>query len=228
MLSQNIEDPSFRNFAPWLQKFATACRDSFIPFSDTNHNGRSSSSTNARAQGHNSKTPFVKPSFQSSLYPEKKGCVYLGSCKHFKAFSPIDRKNYAKKYHLCFNCLKGQNFNDCKSTKVCQHPGCMKKKHHTLLHNDRQGQNQIQSSTLSTLRLLNPGLRPIVPVTVSSGGKTADVFALLDTGRSVSLITKKIAEHLVGHLPESSPILLEGVNTTSTVAAISLDLTIAP
>ena len=127
VLSQNIEDPSFRNFAPWLQKFATACRDSFIPFSDTNHNGRSSSSTNARAQGHNSKTPFVKPSFQSSLYPEKKGCVYLGSCKHFKAFSPIDRKNYAKKYHLCFNCLKGQNFNDCKSTKVCQHPGCMKK-----------------------------------------------------------------------------------------------------
>ena len=44
----------------------------------------------------------------------------------------------------------------------------------------------------------------------------------------MSLITKKIAEHLVGHLPESFPILLEGVNTTSTVAAISLDLTIAP
>ena len=102
------------------------------------------------------------------------------------------------------------------------------KKHHTLLHIDRQGQNQIQSSTLSTSWLLNPGLRPTVPVTVSSGGKTADVFALLDTGSSVSLITKKIAEHLVGHLPESSPILLEGVNTASTVAAISLDLTIAP
>ena len=65
-------------------------------------------------------------------------------------------------------------------------------------------------------------------MTVSSGGKTADVFALLDSGSSVSLITKKIAEHLVGHLSESSPILLEGVNTTSTVAAISLDLTIAP
>ena len=227
VLSQNIKDPSLRNFAPWLQNFATVCRDSFIPFSDTNHNGRSSSSTNARAQGHNSKTPFVKPSSQFSLCPEKKGCVYLGSCEHFKAFSPIDRKNYAKKYHLCFNCLKGHNFNDCKSTKVCQQPGCMKK-HHTLLHIDRQGQNQIQSSTLSTSRLLNPGLRPIVPVTVSSCGKTADVFALLDTGNSVSLITKKIAEHLVGHLPESSPILLEGVNTTSTVAAISLDLTIAP
>ena len=102
------------------------------------------------------------------------------------------------------------------------------KKHHTLLHIDRQGQNEIQSSILSTSRLLNRGLRPIVPVTVSSDGKTADVFALLDTSSSVSLITKKIAEHLVGHLPESSPILLEGVNTTSTVAAISLDLTIAP
>ena len=62
VLSQNIKDPSLRNFAPWLQNFATACRDSFIPFSDTNHNKRSSSSTNARAQGHNSKTPFVKPS----------------------------------------------------------------------------------------------------------------------------------------------------------------------
>ena len=65
-------------------------------------------------------------------------------------------------------------------------------------------------------------------VTVSSGGKTADVFALLDTGSSVSLITRNIAEGLVGQLPESSPILPEGVNTTSTVAAISLDLTIAP
>ena len=86
VLSQNIIDPSLRNFAPWLQNFATACRDSFIPFSDTNHNGRSSSSTNARAQGHNSKTPFVKPSSQSSLCPEKKGCVYEGAAsisKHF-------------------------------------------------------------------------------------------------------------------------------------------------
>ena len=66
------------------------------------------------------------------------------------------------------------------------------KKHHTLLHIDREGQNQIQCSTLSTWRLLNPGLRPIVPVIVSSCGKTADVFALLDTGSSESLITKKI------------------------------------
>ena len=168
MLPQNIKDPSLRNFAPWLQNFTTAC-DSFIFFSDTKHNSRSSSSTNARPQGHNSKTPFVKPSSQFSLCPEKKSCVYLGSCGHFKAFSPIDRKNYAKKYHLCFNCLKGHNFKDYKSTKVRQQPGCMKK-HHTLLYIDRQGQNQFQSSTLSTSRLLKPGLRPIVPVTVSSGG----------------------------------------------------------
>ena len=87
VLWQNIKDPSLRNFAPSLQNFATACRDTFIPFSDTYHNGRSSSSTKARAQGHNSKTPLVKPSSQSSSCPEKKGCFYLGSCEHFKAFS---------------------------------------------------------------------------------------------------------------------------------------------
>ena len=141
--------------------------------------------------------------------------------------SPMNRKNYAKKFHLCFNCLKGHNFNDCKSTKICQQPGSMKR-HNTLLHIDRQGHNQIQTSSLSASRLLTTGIRPIVPVTVLSGGKTADCFALLDTGSSVSLITRKIAESLVGKLPDSSPILLESVNTTSLVAAMSLDLTIAP
>ena len=113
---------------------------------------------------------------------------------------------------------KGSNFNDCKSTKVCQRPGCMKK-HHTLLHIDRQGHNQTPSSTLSFLRLLSPGIRSIEPVTVSSGRSSRS---------SVSLITKNFAEGLVGHLPESFPILLEGVSTTSTDTAISLDLTIAP
>ena len=70
----------------------------------------------------------------------------------------------------------------------------MYEKHHTLLQIAKQRHNQFQSSTLSTLRLLTPSIRPIVPATVSSGGKTADVFLLLDTGSSVSLITRKIAE----------------------------------
>ena len=97
-----------------------------------------------------------------------------------------------------------------------------------MLRIDRQGQNQFQSSTLVTSRLLNPGLCPTVCVNVSSDSETADVFALLDTGSSVSLITRKTAELLNGHLPESFNILLGGVNTTSTLAAVSLDLTIAP
>ena len=131
MLPQNVKDQSIGNFAAWLRNFATTCRDSFMPFSGTNQNGPSSSSTNARTQGHNSKTPFIKPSSaQPSLCPEKKGCVYLGSCEHFKAFSPIKRKNYAKKFHFCFNSLKSYSFNNCKSTNVCQQPGCMKR-HHT-------------------------------------------------------------------------------------------------
>ena len=93
------------------------------------------------------------------------------------------------------------------------------KKHHTLLHIDRQGHNQTSSSTLSTLRLLSPGIRSIEPVTVSSDRSSRS---------SVSLITKNFTEGLVGHLPESFPILLEGVSTTSTDTAISLDLTIDP
>ena len=106
VLSQNIKDPLLRNVAPRLQNFATTCRDSFIPFSDTNQNGRSSSSSNARNHGNNSKASFVKPSSSQSIScPEKTRCVYLGSCEHFKAFSPIERKNYAKKCDLCFNCL---------------------------------------------------------------------------------------------------------------------------
>ena len=114
VLPQNVKDQSVGNFAPWLRNFATTCRDNFMPFSGTNQNGPSSSSTNARTQGRNSKTPFIKPSSaQPSLCPEKKGCVYLGSCEHFKAFSPIKRKNYAKKFHFCFNSLKGYNFNNC-------------------------------------------------------------------------------------------------------------------
>ena len=182
----------FLGFTTSLQHVVTAL---FLSLTLIKTNGRSSSLTNARTKDHNSKTLFVKPfSSQSSSSPEKKGCVYLGSCEQLKAFSPINRKNYAKKkFHLFFNCLKGHNFNDCKSTKVCQQPGCMKR-HHTLLHTDRQGHNEIQSSRLSTLRLLIPGIRSMVSVTVSLGGKTADVFALLDTYSSVSLITMNFAE----------------------------------
>ena len=69
---------------------------------------------------------------------EEKGCVHLGSGEHFKAYFPKHRKNYAKKFHLCFNYLKGHNFKDCMSMKVCQQPGCTKK-HHILLHIDTQG-----------------------------------------------------------------------------------------
>ena len=104
----------------------------------------------------------------------------------------------------------------------------MKSSTHASLQLAKLGHNQFQSSTLSTLRLLTPSIRPIVPATVSSGGKTADVFPLRDTGSSVSLTTREIAECLVDQLSESPSILLEGVNTTSTVAAISLDLTNAP
>ena len=67
-------------------------------------------------------------------------------------------------------------------------------KHHTFFHFDKQGHYQMQSLTLSTLRLLTPGIRPIVPAVVSSGGKTAEVLLLQDTGSSVSSITIKNAK----------------------------------
>ena len=145
-----------RPVAQQSSNIATVCRESFIPFSDSNRNGRSSLSTNARTRGHNSKTPFVKPSPQSNFAWRRKVVftwVDASISKHFLHYTT----NYAKKFHLFFNCLKGHNFNDCKSTKVCQQPGCMNK-HHTLLHVDRY-----------QILLLTSGIRPNMPVTVSSG-----------------------------------------------------------
>lgn len=63
------------------------------------------------------------------LCPNQQHPLYI--CKVFNAMTVEKRYQFARKHHLCFNCLKKHNLSECKSTITCK---TCSQKHHSLLH----------------------------------------------------------------------------------------------
>lgn len=70
-----------------------------------------------------------KSSLNCVLCPDKQHPLY--TCPNFNTLAVNSRFDLAKKYHLCFNCLKKHTKNDCKSKSTCKN---CNKRHHSLLH----------------------------------------------------------------------------------------------
>ena len=118
---------------------------------------------------------------------------------------------------LCYNCLGHYAFKDCKSETTCPIEGCHRR-HHTLLHRDQQ---PAVTSTVNTRRH-QPGIVPIVHVTVSYGNNRLSTYALLDSGFSVTLLAESAAKQLKPNLQGNQPLSVSGNNTVAEIQVATL------
>ena len=156
--------------------------------------------------------------------PQNQQCPLLRQCEHFRHLSVSQRMEHVKKLKLSFNCLSPHLFKDCKSTTTFRQPGC-DKHHHTLLHHDRQPATITATTTLNRA-MRSPSLLPILPVTLSSGSRTLNTYALLDSGSSLTLLTDAVARQLVPDLEPNETITVAGVHSTNQPLVASLQVTI--
>jgi hypothetical protein len=92
----------------------------------------------------------------TSLDGDQKKCRACGEshalyvCPVFKVASVEERLEMVKAARLCFNCLNGRHtVNNCRSTRVCDVPGCGKK-HSKFLHRIRHGVQQSEAAVRQT------------------------------------------------------------------------------
>ena len=74
----------------------------------------------------------------------------------------------------------------------------------------------------------SPSLLPILPVTMSSGSRTLDTYALLDSGSSLTLLTDAAARQLVPALKPNETKTVAGVHSTNELLLAYLQVTIGP
>ena len=125
---------------------------------------------------------------------------------------------------LCIHRLGPQHFKDCNSTTTCRQPGCHKR-HHKLLHQDRQTVTITATTTLNrSLRL--PSWLPILPVTLPNDLRTSDTYALLHSGSSPTLMTNAAARQLLLDLEHNETTTVAGVHSTDELSVAALQVTI--
>ena len=223
-LAAKVERPTLSQIAEWIEEYANACED--LPnittkLPDTNYAHNSSD----RQKAKNSQQQ-VDVKIKKDFCPQNQHCPLLRQCEHFRHLSLSQRLEHVKKLKLCFNCFSPYLFKDCKSTTTCRQSGC-DKRHHKLLHQDRQPATITATTTLNrAIRL--PSLLPILPVTLSCGSRTLDTYALLDSGSSLTLLTDAAARQLVPDLEPNGTITVAGVHSTNELLVASLQVTIGP
>ena len=87
-----------------------------------------------------------------------------------------------------------------------------------MLHRDQQ---PAVTSTVNTRRH-QPGIVPIVHVTVSYGNNRLSTYALLDSGFSVTLLAESAAKQLKPNLQGNQPLSVSGNNTVAEIQVATL------
>ena len=124
----------------------------------------------------------------------------IWKCEKFKKMNVEERGQKAKDLKLCFKCLSdAHQMRNC-SGRLCDVDGC-KKPHHRLLHRPYKSEEQKRNvekvnevSNLSSMK--SSGVLPVVPVTIGSGSTTLKVFALCDSGASLSFVNESLMKAL--------------------------------
>ena len=131
--------------------------------------------------------------------------LYL--CPSYKAMTPDQKQSHVRSHNLCFNCLyPGHKIKNCKNTGKCHK---CSKSHHTSLHREIPTVTANQSSATTqdsrkasdtvsinaSFSLLEPMLQMTSQVILEGpDGKQLLVRALLDSGASISLVTRRVAK----------------------------------
>ncbi|XP_071577042.1 uncharacterized protein [Temnothorax nylanderi] len=162
---------------------------------------------------------------------------FLSACPDFHNKSVAQRRDLAKKYHCCYNCLSTRHTRDaCSSKNTCRQ---CQQKHHTLLHTtdvNSNGSSTSESSPSSTetktdstdevtSHLLSHTsfsksniLLATAWIKVSGlNGRHSIVRALLDQGSVTTLITERLAQRL--RLPRTRvSVSITGIGETAATA----------
>ena len=156
----------------------------------------------SRQRGNQFKTP------KGSQYPPCKHVCklcnnnhYAYSCTVFENMSVAQRLDHVRSSNLCQNCLKpGHASTDCRSEYRCR---VCRGEHNTMVHLDGsvstpQHVSGNTNHVTTPTDVLHKGKLLMTCQVVVTGptGKSLLVRALLDSGSTVSLITKKVAKNI--------------------------------
>ncbi|XP_064631624.1 uncharacterized protein LOC135489923 [Lineus longissimus] len=132
----------------------------------------------------------------------------LFKCKQFQDMSLEDKHKYVKSNRLCYNCLRASHMaKSCTSPVRCRVQGCGGS-HHTLLHRTardvtppmEEAKGSQMSNTCYSMKEGHPSKgRPhfqLVPVFVSTNGRSLPTVAMLDSASQLTIIHQSLAKEL--------------------------------
>ena len=166
------------------------------------------------------------PSFKRSncsLCNGDKHSLYL--CPTYISMSVENRSNYVRSAHLCFNCFGyGRMTRECHNTGGCKK---CSKVHHTTLHRETAPSCStepapylfpLETASVNTVgsKTAQAMLQMTSQVILESlSGKKLTAQALLDTGASISLVTRRVVQCLQLH-KNPQDLLISGAQGSTT------------
>ena len=119
----------------------------------------------------------------------------LWQCDEFQKKSIPDRRKLIHEKKCCYNCMSPKHsVKECRSRVSCRH---CKKRHHSSLHDPNYANSNDTPEVESNYGKSNfHTYLQVIPVTVSNGGESIEVNALLDTGSDTTLIKSSLASRL--------------------------------
>ena len=141
----------------------------------------------------------------------------IWACDTFKKQSVEERRETIKNLKRCYLCLRtGHGVKDCKM-RPCDIDGCGKK-HNKMLHQSHIEENSAEeeaSNVASAMKIVkeNKGTLPVIKVRVRNGENHADVWALSDSGSTISMIDEALMNDL-DLKGENVKLSLAGINAT--------------
>ncbi|KAI5639409.1 hypothetical protein NE865_08084 [Phthorimaea operculella] len=150
-----------------------------------------------------------------------KGNHSAGKCEKFAQLTVDDRWATAKAKDLCYRCLRPRDKKHTCKLRRCDTDRCPRS-HHPLLHFIRRNpvvgeepRQEVVHHARATQS--STGFVKILPVTAVGPQGSADVYALLDDGSTVTLIDADVAKKIGADGPVQ-PLHIEGLSTEMDVS----------
>ena len=190
------------------------------PAANQQSSGDSGSTYRRRQKGPRQAASGNQP--KCSLCPQSH---FLYQCTQFMQMAARQRKSHVESNNFCGNCLKlGHTQQQCNSHYTCRVCG---QKHNTLLHIDATASSTIAAVSVS---VVNPALvaetdaaeEKILMTSqiliTGADGKMLEARAMLDTGASISVISKRMIS-LLKLKPNKEMITVSGIESSSSTPA---------
>ena len=132
----------------------------------------------------------------------KKGSHSLAKCNGFLSLGRYKRIRFLMSERRCFLCLEpGHYLENCESGLQCTVASCKDKRHHTLLHKDKDDEQREHKvvCAATTKHAVSNRKKPFfmtVPVKIRHNNVEVTTYALLDSGSQSTFCTKGLARKL--------------------------------